>query len=294
LIIAENDFPLAEEISKKLNIKLVSPQITIFPSGELEIHFPYPIPETVIFINELGTDINYNIIKTLLIIDTLRKSGAVNIIFIATYLPYLRFDRAKSVNISYGSKFFTNMLENSGITKLIIVEPHFLQITGFFNIPVEIISTLPVFENDIRQRFNSNDLVIVSPDIGGHKNIIAIGESLNLSISCANKYRSSQGEILRLEFNDKIENKICIIIDDLIDTGKTIMQLASLLKARGAKKVIAYITHGVFSQNSLELFSHIDQLYITDSIRLSHNYKKVNKISIAEIIANYIKKSWKF
>lgn len=296
MIIAKKDFLLAQEVSQLLDAEICSPKITIFPSGEMEICFDQSVTETVFLISELGTNINNSLIEILLIIDALKRSHAKNIILIATYLPYLRFDRIKASNMSYGSQFLAKLLDNGGLTKIVIIEPHFPQISGFFNIPVEIISTNSLFVSDIRERFDLDNSVLISPDIGGGKNVISIAESLNLKISCANKQRTKEGEILKLEFNDNIKGKHCIIVDDLIDTGKTIFTIASLLKEKQAKQISAYITHGIFSQNSLELLnsSSIDKLFITNSLKSFYNHPKIQEISLRRIIADYIKKFWNF
>jgi len=193
------------------------------------------------------------------------------------------------------AKLVSNLITNSGANRVLTLDLHAGQIQGFFDIPVDNLFSTPIFARDIKKNINTNSLVCVSPDIGGVERARALGRRINASIAIVDKRRPAPGKSEVMNIIGHVKDKTCVIVDDIIDSGGTIVNAAKALKDKGAKDVYAYITHAVLSGNAVDKIkkSKVKKLIITDSIDNSKKLKKSVKIqvvSISSMMAEAIKR----
>jgi len=235
------------------------------------------------------------LMELLVCIDALRRSSAKNITAVIPYFGYARQDRKVVPRTAISAKLVSNLITNSGAHRVLTLDLHAGQIQGFFDIPVDNLFSTPIFARDIKKNINTNNLVCVSPDIGGVERARALGRRINASIAIVDKRRPTPGKSEVMNIVGYVKDKTCIIVDDIIDSGGTIVNAAKALKDKGAKNVYAYITHAVLSANAVDKVkkSHVKKLVITDSIDNSKKLIKNSKIqvvSISSMMAEAIKR----
>jgi len=233
--------------------------------------------------------------ELLVCIDALRRSSAKNITAVIPYFGYARQDRKVVPRTAISAKLVSNLITNAGANRVLTLDLHAGQIQGFFDIPVDNLFSTPIFSRDIKKNINTNNLVCVSPDVGGVERARALGRRINTSIAIVDKRRPAPGKSEVMNVVGHVKDKTCIIVDDIIDSGGTIVNAAKALKDKGAKDVYAYITHAVLSGNAVDKIkkSQVKKLVITDSIDNSKKLKKSSKIqvvSISSIMAEAIKR----
>ena len=227
-------------------------------------------------------------------VDALARGFPKRITAIIPYFGYARQDRTlTNPQVPLSAKVVANFIAHSGIKRLMVVDLHSDHLQGFFPYPIDHLNGFPVFLNDYKRYTHSNPIV-VSPDIGGVVRARAFAQELNhADLVIVDKRRPEPNKAQVLNVIGNIENRNCIIIDDMIDTGQTITETAVALKQRGAKQIITYCTHPVLSNNSVELveMSPIDQLIVTDTIPLSTraiSCKKIRQISIVPLLSKAV------
>ena len=287
---------LSEEIAKHLKVKLVNTNIKRFSDGEIYVEINENIRGNSIFVVQSSShSANDNLMELLICIDALRRSSAKSITAVIPYFGYARQDRKVVPRTAIAAKLVSNLITNAGANRILSLDLHAGQIQGFFDIPVDNLFSTPIFARDIKKNINTNSLVCVSPDIGGVERARALGRRINASIAIVDKRRPAPGKSEVMNIIGHVKDKTCVIVDDIIDSGGTIVNAAKALKDKGAKDVYAYITHAVLSGNAVDKIkkSKVKKLIITDSIDNSKKLKKSVKIqvvSISSMMAEAIKR----
>ena len=287
---------LSKEIAKRLKLKLVNANIEKFSDGEIYVEINENIRGNSIFVIQSSShSANDNLMELLICIDALRRSSAKSITAVIPYFGYARQDRKVVPRTAIAAKLVSNLITNAGANRILSLDLHAGQIQGFFDIPVDNLFSTPIFAKDIKKNINTNNLVCVSPDIGGVERARALGRRIDASIAIVDKRRAAPGKSEVMNIVGHVKDKTCVIVDDIIDSGGTIVNAAKALKDKGAKDVYAYITHAVLSGNAVDKIkkSKVKKLIITDSIDNSKKLKKSVKIqvvSISSMMAEAIKR----
>ncbi|MDK2819696.1 MAG: ribose-phosphate diphosphokinase [Mycoplasmataceae bacterium] len=286
---------LAKSVSKISGIKLLEIKKTTFSDGEMILNSPETVRNANVFII-CNTSSSESILELLLFVDSIKRASAGNITIINSYYGYSRQDRKAKQREPIGARLMANILETAGANKLITVDLHNPSIQGFFNIPVDdlrwSISLASYLQNDENMKFS-----IVSPDHGGavRARILAELVSHSVKIAIVDKRRTGPNKSEILGILGKVSGKNIIIIDDIIDTGNTILKAAAALKKEGAKKIYIAATHGLFTKSfeSFEKSDIIDKVLVSDSVENVYaiNSKKLVIISLAPFISDVIKAS---
>jgi ribose-phosphate pyrophosphokinase len=296
IISCTNNRELSEEIAKKLNKKLVDTKIIRFADGEVYVEINENMRgQDVFIIQSTCTPVNDSIMELLICIDALRRASAKSITAVLPYFAYARQDRKVSPRSPISAKLFANLLMGSGASRVLTMDLHANQIQGFFDIPVDNLFAGPTFVQHIKKNIKSKNLVCVAPDVGGVERTRAIGKRLSADLAIIDKRRSGPGKSEVMNVIGNVKNKVCVIIDDLVDSGGTIVNAAAALKSKGAKDVYAYVVHGVLTGEAVKKIntSKIKKFIISNSIM---NIKKIKKsakfqtISVGTLFAEAIKR----
>ncbi|MBL6857525.1 MAG: ribose-phosphate pyrophosphokinase [Pelagibacteraceae bacterium] len=285
---------LSKEISRKLKSKLINTNIKRFADGEIYIEINENIRGNSVFvIQSTSNPANDNIMELLLCIDALRRSSAKNITAVIPYFGYARQDRKVAPRTSISAKVVSNLITNAGANRIVTVDLHAGQIQGFFDIPVDNLFTTPLFARYIKKKFKSKNLVCVSPDVGGVQRTRGLATKIKADLAIIDKRRPAPGKSQVMNIIGEVKGKNCIIVDDIIDSGGTIVNAVEALKKAGAIDVYVFITHAVLSGEAAEKIkrSKIKKLIITDTIENSSKIKnnsKIEVISIAPLMAEAI------
>ena len=277
---------LSQKISKFLKNRLVNSNIRKFADGEIYIEINENIRGNSIFlIQSVSSPANDNLMELLLSIDALKRSSAKNITAVIPYFGYARQDRKVVPRTSISAKLVSNLIAKAGADRVVTVDLHSGQIQGFFDIPVDNLFATPIFARHIKKKLKKNNIMCVAPDVGGTARARALGKLLNVDLAIVDKRRPAPGKSEVMNVIGNVKNKTCILVDDIIDSGGTIVNAASELKKRGAKDVHVYVTHGVLSGNAVEKIkkSSIKNLVVTDTIDNSMKVKKAKNIEVLTI-----------
>ena len=223
--------------------------------------------------------------EMLLCIDALKRSSAKNITAVIPYFGYARQDRKVVPRTSISAKLVSNLITKAGADRVVTVDLHAGQIQGFFDIPVDNLFTTPLFARHIKKKIKSKNIICVAPDVGGVERSRALGRILNVGLAIVDKRRPKPGQSQVMNVIGDVKGKTCIIVDDIIDSGGTIVNAAKALKQRGAKDVYVYISHGVLSGDAVKSIknSPIKKLVITDTINNENKVRSAKNIEILSI-----------
>ena len=272
---------LAEKVAARLGLPLGKALVTKFSDGEVRVEINERVRgKDVFIIQSTCAPTNDNLMEIVLMADALKRASAERITACIPYFGYARQDRRpRSTRVAISARVVANMLESIGISRVIIMDVHAAQIQGFFDIPVDNIYASPILLKDIVERHYEN-LIVVSPDIGGVVRARALAERLGCELSIIDKRRPKPNESEVMNLIGSVEGKNCIIMDDIVDTAGTLTKAAEALKERGAKTVAAYCTHPVLSGPAVEriMASSLDELVVTDTIPLSESARKCGRI----------------
>ena len=277
---------LSNKISKNLKNKLVNTSIRKFADGEIYIEINENIRGNSIFIiQSISSPANDNLMELLLCIDALKRSSAKNITAVIPYFGYARQDRKVVPRTSISAKLVSNLITQAGADRVVTVDLHAGQIQGFFDIPVDNLFSTPIFARHARKKIKSKKIICVAPDVGGTERARALGKLLNVGLAIVDKRRPKPGQSEVMNIIGDVKGQTCILVDDIIDSGGTIVNAAKALKSRGAKDVYVYITHGVLSGDAIKKIksSVIKNLVITDTIDNVHKTKNVKNIEVLPI-----------
>ena len=281
-----SNLKLSKDISKKLKLKLVNTNIRRFADGEIYIEINENIRGNSVFvIQSTSNPANDNLMELLLVIDALKRSSAKNITAVIPYFGYARQDRKVAPRTSISAKLVSNLITKAGADRVLTVDLHAGQIQGFFDIPVDNLFSTPIFARHVKRNIKSNNIICVAPDVGGTERARALGKLLNVGLAIVDKRRPKPGQSQVMNVIGNVKGKTCIMVDDIIDSGGTIINAAKALKDRGAKEVYVYITHGVLSGEAVQKIkkSVIKNLVITDTIDNEEKVKKSKNIEVLPI-----------
>ena len=279
---------LATKVAENLNANLGAIKVGTFSDGEINVEITENVRGKDTFvIQSTNFPAEKNLMELILIIDALKRASVRSITAVIPYFGYSRQDRRiRSARVPISAKVVADMLSNAGVTRIITLDIHSEQIQGFFSFPMDNIYTANLMVKDLLDNHNVEDLQVVSPDTGGVIRARSVAKTLgvkDLAIIDKRREKANESEVINL-IGD-VENKICIVPDDLIDTAGTLSNASHALKEKGAKEIIAYITHPVLSGNAIENLNNsaIDKLVVSNSIDIGDKSKKCPKIDVFDI-----------
>jgi ribose-phosphate pyrophosphokinase len=290
LISGNSNKPLSEDISSYLDTPLTQCSIKHFSDKELFVEVLENVRGTdTFFIQSTSFPCNDNLMELLIAIDALRRGSARRITAVIPYFGYARQDRKTGGRTPISAKLVANLITAAGADRVLTLELHAGQIQGFFDIPVDNLSAAPVFVSDIEEKFPNENICIVSPDVGGVVRARHLAKRLNADLAIIDKRREKAGVSEVMNVIGEVDGKVCILVDDIVDSGGTLCNAAAALEAQGAKSVHAYVVHGVLSGAAVDrvVTSPLKSLVITDSIlatdemQAAHN---IRQISIAPLM----------
>ena len=287
-------------VHRGLNVDLVDARIERFNDQEIFVEvFENVRGEDMFIIQSTSNPANDNLMELLIMADALRRSSASRITAVIPYFGYARQDRRSKARTPISAKLVANLLVEAGVERILTLDLHATQIQGFFDIPVDNLYAAPVFALDIIHQFSAklNDVMVVSPDVGGVARARELAKRINAPLSIVDKRREKAGEVAEMTIIGDVTDKKCIIVDDICDTAGTLCKAAEVLIENGAAEVHSYITHGVLSGPAVERISNsvMKSLVITDSIQATEPVAKAANIRIvptAPIFAQAILNIW--
>ena len=277
---------LAEAVSEKMSLSAFPVNVRQFNNGEISVSLRKPFHRAVVM---ASTETNNDWIELFLLLDALRNS--TNVILFLSYMGYSRQDQ-QLANESFAAGLFPRLLEQVNVSRCIVMDNHS---EPMFRIPTQHISACSIFEKDISEKYASDQIVVVSPDLGGVRRAFNIARSLNCEFAICNKAKNVFGDLKRVDHLGNVNGKICILVDDIVDSGSTLCRASEELIKAGSQGVVAYCTHGILSDGSIEKIekSHISEIVLTDSIHRSEKLpKKFRKLSIGLLIIDAIQNIW--
>ena len=287
---------LASEIARSLGIKVGDAVVSQFSDGEINVEINDNVRGRDVFvIQSTCAPTNKNLMELVLMIDALRRASAGRITAVVPYFGYARQDRrVRSIRVPISAKVVADMINNVGVTRVVTVDLHSEQIQGFFDCAVENVYGAPVLLNDIEKQ-NYQDLIVVSPDIGGVVRARAVAKQLNTDLAIIDKRRPEANQAQVMNIIGDVEGRTCLLVDDIVDTAGTLCKAADALKEQGAKKVVAYCTHPVLSGSAMDNLtsSSLDTLVVANSIPLSDTAKasaKIRNLSLGNMLAETIRR----
>jgi len=306
LISGNANMPLAKAVARRMsmhrgiNVGLVDARVERFNDGEIFVEvFENVRGEDMFIIQPTSNPANDNLMELLIISDALRRSSAARITAVIPYFGYARQDRRTKARTPITAKLVANMLVEAGVERVLTMDLHAAQIQGFFDIPVDNLYASPIFALDIQHHFKGrmDDLMIVSPDVGGVARARELAQRIKAPLSIVDKRREKPGEIAEMTVIGDVKGKTCIIVDDICDTAGTLCKAAEVLVEHGATEVHSYITHGVLSGPAVERItaSVMKSLVISDSIHATQAVRDCPNIRIvptAPMFAQAILNIW--
>lgn len=296
LLSGNSNLPLAQAISKYLEVPLTQASMRRFADMEVFVEIDENIRgEDVFLIQSTCYPANDNLMELLIAMDALRRSSARRITAVLPYFGYARQDRRTGPRTPISAKLVANLIAKAGANRVLTLDLHAGQIQGFFDIPTDNLIISPVFIPDIEKRYAGEDLVIVSPDVGGVVRARAIAKRLNAELAIIDKRRERAGVSEVMHVIGEVEGKTCIMIDDIVDSAGTLCNGAEALMKHGAKSVSAYVVHGVLSGGAVARVSSsaLERLVTSDSIPASETIracKNIEQLTIAPLLAEAIKR----
>jgi ribose-phosphate pyrophosphokinase len=287
---------LAQEIASHLGVELGKASVGRFADSEVAVEIQQNVRARDVFVvQSTCTPTNENLMELCIMVDALKRASARRITTVIPYFGYARQDRRpRSTRVPISAKVVANMLEAVGVERVLTMDLHADQIQGFFDIPVDNIYASPVLLSDLQSK-RYDDLVVVSPDIGGVVRARALAKQLGCDLAIIDKRRPKANVSEVMNVIGEVDGRNCVIMDDMIDTAGTLVKAADVLKERGAKRVYAYCTHPVFSGPAIERItgSQLDEVVITNTIPLNEAgmaCTKVRQLSVAFLIAETIRR----
>src|SRR6187549_1176116 len=261
---------LAEAVARYLNIQIGRASVRRFADQEIFVEIQENVRgEDVFVLQSTSYPANDHLMELLIIVDALRRSSARRITAVIPYFGYARQDRRSSGRTPISAKLVANLITRAGVDRVLTVDLHVGQIQGFFDIPTDNLFASPVMVRDIREKFDLSKVMVVSPDVGGVVRARGLAKRINTPLAIIDKRRERAGESEVMNVIGDVTGHTCILIDDIVDSGGTLVNAADALLANGAKDVYAYITHGVLSGGAAARItaSKIKEMVITDSIQ---------------------------
>lgn len=295
LVAGNSNKPLADAIAAYLKLPLTKGQVKRFADLEIFVEIQENVRGQDVFVlQSTSFPANDNLMELLILIDALKRSSARRVTAVVPYFGYARQDRKPGPRTPISAKLVANLIERAGADRVLTLDLHAGQIQGFFDIPTDNLFAAPVMTRDIEENYGkTNDVVVVSPDVGGVVRARALAKRINAPIAICDKRRERAGESEVMNVIGDVEGKRCILIDDIVDSGGTLCNAAEALLKNGATEASAYITHAVLSGGAVNRIqnSRLKSLVISDSILPTEAVKaakNIRVISIAPLIGEAI------
>ncbi len=282
--------PLAEAISAFLNLPLTKASVRRFSDMEIFVEIDENVRgEDVFMIQSTSYPANDNLMELLVALDALRRGSARRITAVIPYYGYARQDRKSGPRTPISAKLVANLITSAGADRVLTIDLHAGQIQGFFDIPTDNLFSAPVFTKDIQERANGDELVIVSPDVGGVLRARAIAKRLDADLAIIDKRRERAGVSEVMHIIGEVKGRRCILVDDIVDSAGTLCNAAQALMDAGASAVSAYVTHGVLSGGAVARVtaSPLEELVMTDSIQATEAVRvaqNIRQLTIAPLL----------
>ncbi|WP_031206835.1 ribose-phosphate pyrophosphokinase [Halomonas huangheensis] len=297
MVFAGNANPeLARKVAEGLDSRLGNATVGQFSDGEVAVEINENVRGKDVFIlQSTCAPTNDNLMELILMVDALRRASATRITAVVPYFGYARQDRrVRSARVPISAKIVADMMVKAGVDRVMTMDLHADQIQGFFDVPVDNVYGSPILLDDI-ERQNYDDLVVVSPDVGGVVRARAIAKQLNADLAIIDKRRPQANQAQVMHIIGEIENRTCVVVDDMIDTAGTLCKAGEALKEHGARRVVAYATHPILSGPAVDNIaaSVLDEVVVTDTIPLSDTARRsgrIRQLSVAGLIAEAIRR----
>ena len=286
LLAGNSNHPLAEAIAAYLGLSLTRANVRRFADMEVFVEVLENVRgEDVFIIQSTSFPTNDNLMELLICIDALRRASARRITAVLPYFGYARQDRKPGPRTPISAKLVSNLITTAGANRVLTLDLHAEQIQGFFDIPTDNLFAAPVMEADIHQRYNGEQLLVVSPDVGGVKRARALAKRLDADLAIVDKRRERAGASEVMNIIGEVDGRSCILVDDICDSGGTLCNAAEALLDKGAKDVSAYVTHGVLSGGAVARITQsvLKELVICDSIQPSEHVQAAHNIRVLPI-----------
>ena len=296
LVAGNSNRPLAEAISAYLNIPLARAQVKRFADMEVFVEIQENVRgEDVFLIQSTSYPANDNLMELLVCIDALKRASARRITAVVPYFGYARQDRKPGPRTPISAKLVANLITVAGADRVLTMDLHAGQIQGFFDIPVDNLYASPLMAADLREHYPNDQLVIVSPDVGGVGRARGIAKRLDAQLAIVDKRRERAGVSEVVNVIGDVSGRLCVLVDDIVDSGGTLCNAAEALLDAGATAAVAYVTHGVLSAGAVARIaaSRLETLVITDSIRATEAVRvadKIRELTVAPLIGEAIRR----
>jgi ribose-phosphate pyrophosphokinase len=289
---------LATQVCHELNVPLGKALVSRFSDGEVQVEIEENVRRQEVFVMQsTSAPTADNFMELLVLIDALKRASAASVTAVIPYFGYARQDRRpRSARVPITAKVAAKMIGAVGTDRVLTVDLHADQIQGFFDVSVDNVYSSPVLLADIWRYYGDTDLIVVSPDVGGVARARAIAKRLDdADLAIIDKRRPRANEATVMNIIGEVEGKVCVLIDDIVDTAGTLCAAAAALKNHGARKVVAYCTHPVLSGAAIRNLegSQLDELVVTDTIPLSEPAKacaRIRQLSVAELLGETIRR----
>ncbi len=287
---------LAQKIAESLDSRMGNATVGQFSDGEIAVEINENVRGKDVFIlQSTCAPTNDNLMELILMVDALRRASAARITAVVPYFGYARQDRrVRSARVPISAKVVADMMVKAGVDRVMTMDLHADQIQGFFDVPVDNVYGSPILLDDI-ERQNYDDLVVVSPDVGGVVRARAIAKQLNADLAIIDKRRPQANQAQVMHSIGEIEGRTCVVVDDMIDTAGTLCKAGEALKDHGAARVVAYATHPILSGPAVDNITNsvLDEVVVTDTIPLADHARrsgKIRQLSVAGLIAEAIRR----
>jgi ribose-phosphate pyrophosphokinase len=297
VVAGNSNRPLAEAICAHLGIPLAKASVRRFADMEVFVEIQENVRgQDVFVIQSTSFPTNDHLMELLIITDALRRSSARRITAVIPYFGYARQDRRASGRTPISAKLVANLITHAGVDRVLTLDLHAGQIQGFFDIPTDNLFGAPLMSRDIKDRLDYKNAMVVSPDVGGVVRARALAKRIDAPLAIVDKRRDRPGESEVMNIIGSVEGRSCILLDDIVDSGGTLVNAAEALLEQGAREVYAYITHGVLSGGAVARISNskLKELVITDSIMPTEAVKvarNIRVISIAQLMGEAIERT---
>jgi ribose-phosphate pyrophosphokinase len=296
IVACNSNRPLAEAVAAKLSLSLTRASIRRFADMEVFVEIHENVRgEDVFVVQSTSYPANDNLMELLVTLDALRRSSARRITAVIPYFGYARQDRKTASRSPISAKLVANLITEAGANRVLTMDLHAMQIQGFFDIPVDNLYAAPLYARDIKERYEGRDIMIVSPDVGGVVRARAIATRLSCDLAIIDKRRERAGQSEVMNVIGEVDDRDCILVDDIVDSGGTLCNAAEALIRAGARSASVYCTHGVLSggavariaSSPIEMMTLTDSILATEAVRLAHN---VRQLTIAPLMAEAMRR----
>ena len=296
LLAGNSNRPLAEAIAQYLNLPFTKAVVRRFADMEVFVEVQENVRgEDMFVLQSTSFPANDNLMELLVIIDALRRASARRITAVIPYFGYARQDRKVGPRTPISAKLVANLITGAGANRVLTVDLHAGQIQGFFDIPTDNLYSQPVIAKDIQDYLGGRDLMVVSPDVGGVVRARGLAKRLGADLAIVDKRRERAGESEVMNIIGDVRGRVCLLVDDIVDSGGTMCNAADALLEHGAEEVYAYATHGVFSGGAVARIqgSRLKSVVVTDSIAATEEVRKcpnIRRISTAPLLGEALRR----